>query len=1072
MIALEAGAIIDDRYQLIRQLGEGGMGSVYVATEMELNRQVAIKLLHSGLIQDEEHRSRFEREGKILSGLSHPNVLTFYRFGMLGTRVPFIAMEYIDGLSLREMIDQNMLNYQQFLDMSQQIAGALQFAHNKNIVHRDIKPTNILIEKHSGTVKLLDFGLARVTELEAKQNLTQTGDLIGSVYYMSPEQCTGKKVDARADIYSFGCVMYEMCTGAQPFASDNPIGLMHKHATQELPGLKPRKDFAIPENMVIFLEAIIRKCMEKLPEDRYQTMGELSKDLALLSRGKTDELNLPAETAPTNTSARRTKLAIAGTIALSIIAIASVCWIALKQKSTTAATTQSKLVRTPQKALGAQARLRLLLRQPPSPQRYAEIKKFIALVEDGEILQAEDFRNLYLAYCIEAFNYPESTDCVKHLEFALNKRMQAIPHGLLTASLWDHLSRHYLRLGGFRQAEAAARNALRLYNEEPEMDLARESTALRTVSIACRRQGKFCANESVLRKLFDSVREQTPAIRLTVGPVLAEVYLRRGDQHAEDSLFNQMLPVLRQASYEDKLRYLQDLFSVYSDLHKNSLCLRRIPMWMEIACEDKKTKAIALFQGGECLFNAGYHAEAQSCFDQAAAVVDPGDKHFQSCLYTTVARVRLLQQRNEEAIAAAQRGLDIKSSSSFGYLSALANACAVARKFAILELVLSKIDSDYQQAQISQADYASLYRTVTGHFSGPDVYDLRGKYIRRCIENIAKTGRPSDRVWDALLNLELVAGLIHKNEYESAQKIVDANLKFTKLTPLHEQLWARRLALSTLLHKGVSSKTTALTQESVKLAQMVPHAQERAEQMKRLASCYIDMNYLREGEDILKEALAESKNDAAAYRYMLMTLSRFYRSAYKDSKKAIAILNLVSMPSSIKDISSADLLFWAQREEELGRAYVFDQTHEAQTHYMRAVELVERIDAPNLKETIYLDAAASLLPPYSSLSNPSKQFETLLNKARSNGSDKKVGMSQFANILEAVYMHSIGQKGAASKLLNQCVKSSEDCPGDETWEVLTACEKLFTEMKDPKSAQHCHELAKRNMGSKPSVLGN
>ncbi|MBY0547401.1 MAG: serine/threonine protein kinase [Candidatus Obscuribacterales bacterium] len=305
---LKTGTIVDERYSIAELLGVGGMGTVYLATESSVDRKVAIKFLQSGLIADEDSFSRFEREGRILSRLSHPGILTFYRFGLWnpepGVSFPFIAMEYLQGTSLRSVLDeQQRLAPDRALNIVEQLCESLASAHNLNIVHRDLKPNNIMLIANTerDVIKVLDFGLAKFcrTPDAQSQHLTQTGNLVGSVHYMSPEQSTGRVVDARSDIYSAGCLLYELLTGAPPFNADSAVGILYMQANDH-PILASEKVRDLPPGV----DALIGKAMEKLPENRYQSMSLFLQAIRLVRAGGGEVLD-----PPTRKKLRRSRLA-------------------------------------------------------------------------------------------------------------------------------------------------------------------------------------------------------------------------------------------------------------------------------------------------------------------------------------------------------------------------------------------------------------------------------------------------------------------------------------------------------------------------------------------------------------------------------------------------------------------------------------------------------------------------------------------------------------------------------------------------------------------------------------------
>src|SRR5688572_24303530 len=279
---LEAGKYLG-HYEIITQIGEGGMGEVYLANDKKLDRKVAIKILNEEFSQDESNLQRFVSEAKAASALNHPNILTIYEFGE-AEDARFIISEYIEGKTLREIISESRLRLLEILDISIQITGALSAAHKAHLVHRDVKPENIMI-RPDGYVKVLDFGLAKLVEQKNKsilnledptgrQNLTAKGVILGTVNYMSPEQAKGERVDERTDIFSLGVLVYEMLAGRPPFAGGNAIEIMGSILNRD-PVPLSRQTPEVPHE----LERIINKTLRKDREERYQTAKDLLIDL-------------------------------------------------------------------------------------------------------------------------------------------------------------------------------------------------------------------------------------------------------------------------------------------------------------------------------------------------------------------------------------------------------------------------------------------------------------------------------------------------------------------------------------------------------------------------------------------------------------------------------------------------------------------------------------------------------------------------------------------------------------------------------------------------------------------------
>ncbi len=270
-------------YEIINQIGVGGMGEVYLARDKKLDRKVAIKILNEEFNEDQSHLQRFVSEAKAASALNHPNILTIYEFGE-AEDARFIVSEYIEGKTLREIIRESKLTLPQILDISIQITDALSAAHKAHLVHRDIKPENIMV-RPDGYVKVLDFGLAKLVEQKNKsilsleeptvrQNLTAKGVILGTVNYMSPEQAKGERVDERTDIFSLGVLVYEMLAGKPPFDGGNAIETMGSILNKEpvpLSRLRPE----VPHEV----ERIINKALRKDREQRYQTAKDFLIDL-------------------------------------------------------------------------------------------------------------------------------------------------------------------------------------------------------------------------------------------------------------------------------------------------------------------------------------------------------------------------------------------------------------------------------------------------------------------------------------------------------------------------------------------------------------------------------------------------------------------------------------------------------------------------------------------------------------------------------------------------------------------------------------------------------------------------
>ena len=268
--------VLGNRYEIIKKIGDGGMAFVYKAKDILLNRIVAVKVLRPEFVDDDEFLGKLKREAEAVASLSHPNIVNVYDVGEDG-KVHYIVMEYIDGQNLKEIIkNEGTLDEYTALDITKQIAMALSAAHKKGIIHRDIKPHNILISNEGRVVKVADFGIAKAV---SNSTMTNIGSIIGSVHYFSPEQAKGKFVSNNADLYSLGIVLYEMIIGKVPFRGDSPISIALQHINDEIE-FTSEEQINIPQSV----RTIIKKLTEKSSVDRYQSAEEVIEDIEYIEK--------------------------------------------------------------------------------------------------------------------------------------------------------------------------------------------------------------------------------------------------------------------------------------------------------------------------------------------------------------------------------------------------------------------------------------------------------------------------------------------------------------------------------------------------------------------------------------------------------------------------------------------------------------------------------------------------------------------------------------------------------------------------------------------------------------------
>jgi eukaryotic-like serine/threonine-protein kinase len=274
--------LLSDRYELGDTLGYGGMSEVHRGMDKRLGRDVAVKVLRADLARDPQFQLRFRREAQNAAALNHPAIVAVYDTGEVHSDfgpLPYIVMEYVDGHTLREMVKtQGPLSQQRVIEVMADVCAALDFSHKHGIIHRDVKPANIMINR-AGAVKVMDFGIARA--LGEGQNVTQTAAVIGTAQYLSPEQAQGLAVDARSDVYAAGCVLFELLTGEPPFTGDTPVAVAYQHVRED-----PRSPSELNPNVSPQLDAIVLKALSKNPANRYQSAAEMRADLVRVRSGQ------------------------------------------------------------------------------------------------------------------------------------------------------------------------------------------------------------------------------------------------------------------------------------------------------------------------------------------------------------------------------------------------------------------------------------------------------------------------------------------------------------------------------------------------------------------------------------------------------------------------------------------------------------------------------------------------------------------------------------------------------------------------------------------------------------------
>ena len=308
--------ILGDRYELGQMIGTGGMADVYLAEDLRLHREVAVKILRSDLARDPAFINRFNKEALAAAGLNHPGIVSVYDSGQEPTPsgvMPYIVMEYVEGHTLREILHKgDRLPFERAIEIIEGVLNALAYSHKNGIVHRDVKPGNIMITD-TGEVKVMDFGIARALS-DAGATLTSTWNIVGTAQYLSPEQATGGQADARSDLYSVGCLFYELVSGKPPFSGETPVAIAYQHVSAPLTPVT-----SIESSLDPAIDGFFEIALAKDSSDRYPSAAAMLKDLKKLSRGERITTQIPKQKSAKSGSRNRF-----AAIAIALVAIVGI----------------------------------------------------------------------------------------------------------------------------------------------------------------------------------------------------------------------------------------------------------------------------------------------------------------------------------------------------------------------------------------------------------------------------------------------------------------------------------------------------------------------------------------------------------------------------------------------------------------------------------------------------------------------------------------------------------------------------------------------------------------------------
>lgn len=608
----EIGDSFEKRYELLELLGSGGAGTVFKARQIETGRLIALKVLHPHRLIDDDVKQRFLREAQALSKLCHVNIVTVYHLQLSKGALPYLAMELIDGVSLRKQLAAGKMPVHRVLKIAEQLCSALCCMHEFEIIHRDLKPENIMLlpKPEPDTVKIIDFGLVKV-DANSEQKLTETGLLIGSVNYMSPEQCEGKKADVRSDIYALAVCMYEMLSGEPPFTAENSIGVMYKHINLQAPELR----FKTGELVHPAIQKFIGKGLEKDPALRFQTAAEMSEALSKLGEHLAGDV-------PTNAASAKPlggrPLVWLSTVILCAI-VCTFIWNQIHQSQLHSSDTEQKKYRF-ENLLKHELKTSVLTH---SADHSEETKR---LVDEAKV------------YVIHG----KSEEAERLLKRALAMNEKALrPNQAEMSAIYFHLATCYEQQNKFADAESLLKQALT--NREKVLGPDNTDVAAIVLQLAnCYAwQGKYASAEQLYKRSIKIMEKAVGPNDSSVGIALSklgECYNKQGKYEMSEPLLKRAMAIDEEVLGPDSLQEYGALYSLAQcSEHKGNfaeaelLFRRSLTIAEKTAGPDSPLVASTLRDLARCVEHQGKHAEALRLMQRASAIklntTDPVNKN-------------------------------------------------------------------------------------------------------------------------------------------------------------------------------------------------------------------------------------------------------------------------------------------------------------------------------------------------------------------------------------------------------------------------------------------------------------
>lgn len=857
------------------------MGSVFYAHEVELNRDVAIKILHQGLLSDEEQRSRFEREGRILSTLAHPNILKFYRFGLWQDTYPFIVMEFLEGRSLREELDSNgRLSISRSVSLALKLCSAMQNAHDSGIIHRDLKPNNILLQRVSDdeNPKVVDFGLARAIEGEHEnQHLTQTGMLVGSVYYMSPEQCRGKKADKRSDIYSLACVIYESLTGLPPLTSENPIALLHKHATESPIPTAIRLGNEVPDQIrqLKQLDAILFRALAKEPDERYQTMNDFAADLQLFSSGKGSEITdgfVPVKP--------RTSHLIPWSIT-SLVLVVLIALCVIHARTPTQSISLKNAKSNARQARGLHAQIEALKRMSDGPEKLQQAMLIAKTVESAEQpITDSAVANVY-GYLVGKFSHSGDYDA---LYDTLSRAVQTIrrhpAEKISLARLLYFSADCATKIDRYPQAYRDINECIELLNATAATSQDRNLSAI--VLSRCYRHAKQFAKAE--KTISDAIANNNslPITQEQLYTELGLIFLTRNKLSEEDRVFHKALSLSKEGDIVCLMTMLSEWPPNYGRTGHKDLIPKRVATLVQVleSRPDAPLQEVYCAAGYNCLLENA-DLELSEHYFRLAAAQPQKNASVTTGIHTGLSRTLLRQGKIVEAhhaISQALQHFEISEQDEFLYLISdcvASDDLEDVDKIVHRSLVVARKANPPPSAKQIWPWYYAVWRRLPPKHSSTDGI----AYLQNGLNLMRSCAAAETDI--ALAQQDLSKVLILNHRYSEAKTLLESAVPILKREKLPEQNAAYNdLARCCLALHAVSAADHWIN-EGLEYAKR--HNLPQVSTLHQAANVYNTAGYPEKAGELYKQAYNQKHNPHTT-AVAALVLSSFYLQHWRLSE--------------------------------------------------------------------------------------------------------------------------------------------------------------------------------------------